>query len=271
MHNKKLTDESKERSKRILRFGLIALAVMLLNGILNFKRGLPVSGFLVLVMAFILSIILFAIYKGYTKGLVTAIVLIMNFFLVLISFAEGLKTGGYLFILPLLFALSFLMNNVRMMVLEIVIYLFITACAFCFCILFCDENSKWQQISLQLSKQMFMYNSICVVCLCTIFAYTGIYFERQYKIALLAAKNTAEMHELKIKGQNEHLQEIAFMNAHIVRSPLANILALTTLLDTEKNIGAEAKELINHLQTSAQQLDNVIKEIVAKTTDKKNE
>lgn len=268
MQSKKINEENNERSKRTLRFGLIALFVMLLNGLLDFIRGLSVSAFLVLLMAFTLSIILAAIYKGYTKGTITAIVLTINPFLVMISFAEGLRTGGYLFILPLLFALAFLMGNIRILFSEMAAYFLLTVCSFCICILFCGDLSKWQPMSPGLYTQMFTFNSICVACLCAIFAFTGIYFERRYKAALLTAKNTAEIHEQKIKGQNEYLQEIAFMNAHVLRSPLANILALTALINPEKITDAANKELIEYLQISAQQLDEAIREIVAKTTAK---
>ena len=58
------------------------------------------------------------------------------------------------------------------------------------------------------------------------------------------------------------------MNAHVVRSPLANVLALAALIDQSKITDQWNKEMIEHLQTSAQQLDDAIKEIVTKATDK---
>lgn len=269
MQSKKNSEENREKSRRTLRFGTMGLFVMLMNAVLDFIRGIPVSGILILLLAFVLVIILWTIHKGYTRGTVAAIVFTVNPFLVLIAFAEGLQTGGYLFILPLLFALTFLMGNIRVYFVEMTSYFFITICSFCVCILFCNETTRWQNISFKLATQMFTFNSISVVCLCALFAYTGIYFERRYKAALLSAKNKAEMQEQKIKGQNKHLQEIAFMNAHVIRSPLANILALTALLKPEKITDAWNKEMIQHLQTSVQQLDDAIREIVAKATDDK--
>ncbi len=268
MQPKLNNEESNERYKRTLRFGIIALAVMVLNSVLDLERGLHVSFILVLIMIVAVGAILFAIYKGYTRGTVTAIVFIINPLLVLTTFAEGLNAGGYLFILPLLFALAFLMSNARMYLFEIAVYLVLTVASFCICILFCGNDSSWQHLSPKLSSSMFTYNSICVICLCAIFAYTGIYFEKQYKYALVAAKNTAEVHEEKIKEQNKYLQEIAYMNAHILRSPVTNILALASLIDVEKITDADNKEMIKHLQTSAQQLDGAIKEIVSKATNK---
>ncbi len=259
----KFIEENKEKSKRTLRFGAIALFVMLLNATLDFIRGLHISGILVLMLAFCLSIILWFIYNGYTKGAITAIVLIVNPFLVMIACAEGLNSGGYLFILPLLFALAFLMNNMRLNVSGMALYLFVTILSFCICIFLCSNTSNWQHISSKQYSDMFKINSILVVCLCAVFAFTGSYFEKKYEAALMKAKNKAEFQENKIKGQNANLQQIAFLNAHIVRSPLSNIMALTSLINKENIPDACDKEIMEHLQKSAQQLDNVIKEIVA--------
>ena len=258
-------EESKEKSRKTFRFGFMALVVMLMNAALDFLRGLNISGTLILVMAFSMSIILLATYKGYTRGTVAAIIFTVNPLLVLVAFAEGLKTGGYLFILPLLLAQTFMMGNIKMHFFEMTVYFVVTVASFCTCILFCNETSRWQYISLNLYAQMFTFNSICVVCLCAVFAYTGIYFEKKYKAALLVAKNKAEIQEQKIKGQNEHLQEIAFMNAHILRLPVANILALSGLINPEST-DAGNKELIEHIQTSAHQLDDAIRKIVSKTS-----
>ena len=189
MQTGKSSEENTEYSKRILRFGSIALVVIIMNSVLDFIRGLRISGILILLLAFVLSIILMLIYKSYTKGTIAAIVFTVNLFLVLTACAEGLKSGGYLFILPLLFALAFLMGNRKILFYEMVMYLCITVGCYCICILFCAETSSWQHISVKLYSQMFTFNSISVVCLCSLFAYTGIRFERQYKTALLAAKN----------------------------------------------------------------------------------
>ncbi|MEP6846781.1 MAG: hypothetical protein ABI861_12290 [Panacibacter sp.] len=258
--------DNKERSKRILRFGSVAFVVILLNAIIDIQRGLTVSAMLVILMGLALGIILGIAYKGYTKAGIAVIVLTINPLLVMIAFAEGLQTGGYLFILPLMFALAFLIGNMQIALFEMTAYFFITVCSFCTCIVFCGQTTKWQNISPDLSEQMFSFNSISVICLCALFAYMGIYFERAYKKALLAEKNKANLQEQKIAGQNKHLQEIAFMSAHVVRTPLANILVLTTLIDPDKITNPADKEIIQHLQASVQQLDEVIKGIVIKTT-----
>lgn len=63
-----------------------------------------------------------------------------------------------------------------------------------------------------------------------------------------------------INEKNAKLREYAFMNAHNVRGPLTNILSLTDLLNT-LGIEGEERELIKHLQASAEKLDKVIHDI----------
>ena len=63
-----------------------------------------------------------------------------------------------------------------------------------------------------------------------------------------------------IEERNQKLKKYAFMNSHMVRAPLANILgAIQHLEDKTDQIAAE--ELLNIVKVSATSLDDVIKEI----------
>ncbi len=67
--------------------------------------------------------------------------------------------------------------------------------------------------------------------------------------------------DLRIQKQNEQLMEIAWIESHKLRAPLANILGLIELL--EINPGqAERADLYEKLQHSGQVLDEVIREVV---------
>jgi PAS domain S-box-containing protein len=72
-----------------------------------------------------------------------------------------------------------------------------------------------------------------------------------------------------IKEQNIKLRDIAWMQSHEVRGPLARIMGLINLLNSyslsQKADGTT--ELINHLNSSAIELDQVIKGIVRKTEE----
>lgn len=268
MKNNIFIDVKKERSKRIFRFGYIGLFVMLLNAVLNFHRGLFISAILVSILALTIGFILIIIHFGIIRGIVTSIVITTNTFLVLISFAEGLQTGGYLYILSVLFALPFIIGTFKIRFGEIIFLCGITVICFCFCVIYGSKVNPWQSITVDLYNDMFKFNAVCVSLVCGIFAYMGIYFEAKYKSDLLTAETTALIHEQKIKKQNQHLQDIAYTNAHIVRAPLANILALTELIDIKNKTPFENEEIIELLKISAQQLDDNIQQIISKATDK---
>ncbi|MDO3644323.1 PAS domain S-box protein [Mucilaginibacter sp. L3T2-6] len=68
-----------------------------------------------------------------------------------------------------------------------------------------------------------------------------------------------------IEMQNKTLREISWIQSHLVRAPLARIMGLITLLSAETN-EKEKEEIINLLQVSSGELDEIIKDITQKTT-----
>lgn len=72
-----------------------------------------------------------------------------------------------------------------------------------------------------------------------------------------------------IKQQNVKLTEISWMQSHVVRAPLARIMGLVDIISNHSIEEAEKKELLNHLQASAFELDKVIRNIVEKTEEVK--
>lgn len=71
-----------------------------------------------------------------------------------------------------------------------------------------------------------------------------------------------KLYELKIKEQNERFSEISWFHSHKVRAPVATILGLINIIEMEKKFNYNYVEL---LKKAANDLDNVIKEIVLKS------
>lgn len=72
----------------------------------------------------------------------------------------------------------------------------------------------------------------------------------------------------QISKRDLALKEIAWVQSHKVRAPLANILALTDILKTDESLCDNSKkEFLTALEKSANQLDLVIKEIVTKASE----
>jgi len=73
--------------------------------------------------------------------------------------------------------------------------------------------------------------------------------------------------EQAIMQQNTSLKKIAWIQSHHVRKPVANILALISLVKTSNyNYDTELSEILAHLKTSTEELDSCIKEIVEHTS-----
>ncbi len=70
--------------------------------------------------------------------------------------------------------------------------------------------------------------------------------------------------EQKLKEQNEQLRKIAWMQSHEVRKPLANILGLLALIDSQKT-SAVQEHIFQYLKQSSDELDHIIKDIIEKT------
>jgi signal transduction histidine kinase len=64
-------------------------------------------------------------------------------------------------------------------------------------------------------------------------------------------------------NQNKKLLDHAFINAHKVRSPLARILGLVNLIGKEITLSHKGNEMLGHLNGSAQELDEVLREVRA--------
>ncbi len=69
-----------------------------------------------------------------------------------------------------------------------------------------------------------------------------------------------------IKNRNARLKEIAWTQSHVVRAPLARIMAIIDLLNDREGLDVEAQsKLLGYIVTSAQELDEIIRKITEKT------
>ena len=81
---------------------------------------------------------------------------------------------------------------------------------------------------------------------------------------LLRDITESQEHLHKIEDQNKRLREIAWIQSHRVRAPLASILGLVQLCNLNDSHNAE---IIPKLKVSAEELDKVIMEITGLTDD----
>ncbi|QEM02683.1 PAS domain S-box protein [Mucilaginibacter rubeus] len=70
------------------------------------------------------------------------------------------------------------------------------------------------------------------------------------------------LHSKAIEQQNEKLRTVAWMQSHLTRPHVANLLGLMNVLKNEELTEAEKGEVLNHLLTAVSKLDAIILEIV---------
>ncbi len=71
----------------------------------------------------------------------------------------------------------------------------------------------------------------------------------------------------KVQKQNRVLKEIAWEQSHVVRAPLARIKGLLHLLEQENNEELGMEEIMLHIRNSAEELDDIVRNIVKKTEE----
>ncbi|TAH08211.1 MAG: PAS domain S-box protein [Sphingobacteriia bacterium] len=72
-----------------------------------------------------------------------------------------------------------------------------------------------------------------------------------------------------IEKQNNKLKEIAWIQSHKIRAPLAKIMGFVNLLHSDFCSDTEKKELLDYLKTSSVELDSVLKDITEISQDGK--
>lgn len=89
---------------------------------------------------------------------------------------------------------------------------------------------------------------------------------RGRKAEIILAHDISEKLEYiaAIEAQNRKLQEIAWMQSHVVRAPLARIMGLVELIQYYPASGIENSELLDAITDSAAELDDILKGITDK-------
>jgi PAS domain S-box-containing protein len=104
-----------------------------------------------------------------------------------------------------------------------------------------------------------------------------LFDEKKQLTGFMAVENditTRKQYEQEIEEQNKVLREIAFIQSHILRRPIANILGLCSLIEMardENQDDAIMQQYIDLILLSAQETDTVIHNIVGKINEMEDE
>ena len=70
---------------------------------------------------------------------------------------------------------------------------------------------------------------------------------------------------MKIEQQNIKFREIAWIQSHVVRAPLARIMGIVPMLKSWEIYADERETLLEYLMVASSELDEMIKTISEKT------
>lgn len=76
-----------------------------------------------------------------------------------------------------------------------------------------------------------------------------------------------KMQTAALEMQNQKLKEIAWVQSHQVRAPLARIMGLIHLINGYPDQKMDLHDALNHILTSANELDGIVRSIVRKTEE----
>ncbi len=244
----------KETVKRTARFGYIAMLFAGISAVSNIVYGNYLSAALVGGLLLCLLVILLMNFKGWFTFSKVFSVVSINAFLTIIAFSEGLKSGGYLFFIPLLTVLPYLIDNHERYLEELSAYLAITIACFCACIFYCPEESQWQTITENIFARMFLNNSLSVILISASYAIIGLFMERRYVETIIKQKQKTEE---AAQARSRFLSNMG----HELRTPLNGIIGVSNLLEKEASLPHQ-EEYLNILKYCSDHMLRLVNDIL---------
>lgn len=95
-----------------------------------------------------------------------------------------------------------------------------------------------------------------------------IYLDKK-RLRLIHATDISERinYVQAIEERNKKLIEIAWIQSHVIRAPLARIMGLVNILKDHSSGGKDNVELLGHLTAAANELDGTIRSVVSRTEE----
>ncbi len=128
-----------------------------------------------------------------------------------------------------------------------------------------SHEHKAAAIRLELQKQRVVtytgFAGIVLVGVLAFFIYRNYNTQKKYNDLLNKEK---ERHLAHIEAQSHVLSDIAFTQAHEIRGPIATLLGLTQILNTDDPADPENKQILDGIVSVTERLDKTVQEVIGK-------
>ncbi|MFL0683439.1 MAG: PAS domain S-box protein [Algoriphagus aquaeductus] len=95
-----------------------------------------------------------------------------------------------------------------------------------------------------------------------------VFNEIDASLILINDVTEKNLHLATIEKQNAAFREIAWIRSHVVRAPLARLMGLVNLLGNDaKTEDEDAQTILQYIKTSAEELDQIIRDISKKSEE----
>lgn len=192
--------------------------------------------------------------KGWMNTFRLIIMVFINGLIFTLSYAQGKQTFVFLFYIPFMFCIPFIMEGKKKDDPKLIVYVILSAaCAFATIIL-SPQVGNWEKIDPQKLPSLFIINITIVIFLTVLCAMSVIYSDRFFRSALTKKIDTAEMMNLM---KNRFLSG----TSHELRTAINGVTSASYMLQTHQHM-KEQEEQFRVLKYCSDHMINIVNEIL---------
>lgn len=247
-------DDNKLVQVRGLAFSVFAFAATLVALIIDLFLHMYVVSLLVGITSIaFLSCIWFCL-TGRLNYFKLVVMLFINGLIFLLSYAQGRETFVFLYYIPFIFCIPFIMDSKKKYDAELFIYVILSCCAAFLSVLFSPQQGEWEVIDADKLPTIFLINVLITICITALCALSIIYSDRFFRDILNRKIDKAEMASIM---KNRFLSG----TSHELRTAINGVTSASYMLQSQQH-SREQEEQFRILKYCSDHMINIVNEIL---------